>query len=351
MKGCWYIMKEALNLQTLKSNAKKKLNGYCRVCPVCDGRACAGEVPGVGGTGTGSSFMENVRALSAVKINLSAIHGETSPDTTISFFGQHLKTPIMAAPMVNYQINTGGGLAENEAAEAIMSGTHFAGSLAWVGDPVDEEMYSQWLEAMNRVGRGVVIIKPRLNQDSILEAFDKAQQNGAVAVGLDVDGAGLITMKLKGQPVGPKTVRQLMELSQSTKLPFIVKGIMTVQDAVKCAEAGVDCIVVSNHGGRVLDHTCGTADALSDIAKELKGRVTILVDGGIRSGTDVLKMLALGADGVLIGRPLIVAGYGGNAEGVEFLINKYTEELYASMILTGCANLQQIDGRILSRKF
>jgi len=343
-------VKKTIDLLTLKAEARKKLNGYCRVCPVCDGRACAGEVPGMGGTGTGASFMENVKALSAIKVNLSAVHDIISPDTTTSFFGQQLETPIMAAPMVNYPINTGSGLTERDAAEAIVTGSHLAGSLAWIGDPVDTAMYSSWLEAMHKVGRGVAIIKPRLNHDGILEAFAKATQNGAVAVGLDVDGAGLITMKLKGHPVGPKTSEQLRELSQSTNLPFIVKGIMTVQDAVKCAEAGVDAIVVSNHGGRVLDHTCGTADALPAIAKELKGRVTIFVDGGIRSGVDALKMLALGADGVLVGRPLIVGAYGANAEGVRFLINKYTEELYAAMILMGCANLHHIDSRILFEK-
>jgi len=344
-------MNTNLDLRTIKLEAKKKLNGYCRVCPICDGRACAGEVPGMGGTGTGESFMENVKALLSVKLNLSAVHDIVSPDTSASFFGQQIKTPIMSAPMVNYQLNTGGGLTEREAAEAIALGSHLAGSLTWIGDPVDAEMYAAWLEAMNNVGRGVAIIKPRINHDSILEAFDKAEKNGAVAVGIDVDGAGLITMKLKGQPVGPKTKAQLTELSKSTKLPFIVKGIMTVQDAVKCAEAGADTIVVSNHGGRVLDHTCGTADALPSIAKELKGKVSILVDGGIRSGVDALKMLALGADGVLVGRPLVVGAYGGNAEGVKFLINKYTEELYAAMILTGCANLQQIDSEILFKRF
>jgi len=339
-----------MDLRTLKAEARKKLTGYCRACPVCDGRVCAGEVPGMGGTGTGASFMENVKALSDIKLNLSAIHDVVSPDTTISFFGQQIKTPIMAAPMVNYQINTGGGLTEHDAAEAIVSGSHLAGSLAWIGDPVDTVMYSTWLEAIHNIGRGIVIIKPRLNHDSILEVFAKAEQKGAVAVGLDVDGAGLVTMKLKGQPVGPKTKEQIKELSQSTKLPFIVKGIMTVKDAVKCAEAGIHAIVVSNHGGRVLDHTCGTADALPAIAKELKGRVTIFVDGGIRSGLDVLKMLALGADGVLVGRPLIVGAYGGGVDGVKFLIKKYTEELYAAMILTGCANLQQIDSEILFKK-
>lgn len=343
-------MEKALDLKTIRSEAKRSLNGSCRVCPVCDGRACAGEVPGMGGTGTGSSFMENVKALAAIKLNLSAVHDSISPDTAMSFFGQQLTSPIMPAPMVNFPLNTGSGLTEREAAKAIATGSHLAGSLTWIGDPVDADMYSAWLDAMNSVGRGVAIIKPRVNHDSIIDAFEKAEKNGAVAVGIDVDGAGLITMKLKGQPVGPKTKQQLMELSQSTKLPFIVKGIMTVQDAVKCAEAGASTIVVSNHGGRVLDHTCGTADVLPAIAKELKGKVTILVDGGIRSGVDALKMLALGADGVLVGRPLVVGVHGGKAEGVKFLLNKYTQELYAAMILTGCDNLQQINSKILFNK-
>lgn len=340
-------MKDNLNLATIREEARKKLTGYCRVCPICDGRACAGEVPGMGGTGTGSSFMENVKSLAAIKLNLSAVHDVINPDTTATFFNQQIETPIMSAPMVNYPLNTGKNLTEKEAAQAIVTGSHLAGSLAWIGDPVDANMYQDWLEALKSVGRGVVIIKPRVDHDSIIGAFEKAEQNGAVAVGLDVDGAGLITMKLKGQPVGPKSTNQLMELAKSTKLPFVVKGIMTVQDAVKSAEAGANTIVVSNHGGRVLDHTCGTADVLPKIVKELKGKITILVDGGIRSGVDALKMLALGADGVLVGRPLVVGAHGGHAEGVKFLLNKYTQELYAAMILTGCKNIKDIDSRIL----
>lgn len=336
-----------MDLKTLRTSARQQLNGYCRVCPVCDGRACAGEVPGMGGTGTGGAFTENVKALSALKLNLSAIHDILSPDVTTSFFGQRVETPIMAAPMTNSLLNAGGGLTEGELAMAITTGCHLAGSIAWLGDPAEPSMYHEWLEAMSDFGRGVVIIKPRLNHDEILKMFSKAEQSGAVALGIDVDGAGLLTMKLKGQPVGPKTRELLQELSRSTKLPFIVKGIMTVEDAVKCAEAGVNAIVVSNHGGRVLDHTYGTATVLPLIAKEVKNHVTIFVDSGIRSGIDVLKMLALGADGVLIGRPLIMGAYGGRADGVRFLIQKYTEELYSGMILTGCASLSEIDSRIL----
>jgi len=330
-----------MDSKSIRSEARKKLIEYCRVCSVCDGRICAGEVPGMGGIGTGASFMENIRALATVKLNLSAVHDVLSPDTTGSFFGQKLETPIMIAPMVCTPGNVGTGLTEIEMITALMKGAHLAGSLGWLGGR------PEWVDPMRNDGGSVVIIKPHLDHDKIYKAFTKAEQNGAVAVGIDVDGAGLITMKLQGQPVGPKTMKQLVELSQASKLPFIVKGIMTVADAVKCAEAGVGAIVVSNHGGRVLDHTCGTADTLPLIAKELKGKITILVDGGVRSGVDALKMLALGADGVLIGRPLIAGACGGGAEGVAFLINRYTTELYTAMILTGCANLQQIGPEIL----
>lgn len=338
-----------MDLATLKTEARKKMNGYCRVCPACNGRACAGEVPGMGGTGSGASFMANFDALAAVKLNLSAIHDVLDPDTASSFFGQAIRSPIMAAPMVNSKLNAGGALSEKEMAEAITVGTHLAGSLTWLGAPLSNSY--EWYDAMEGVGRGVVIGKPLTDQDRIIETFRSAEKRGAVAVGIDVDGAGLVTMKLLGYPVGPKTISQLQELAQSTRLPFVVKGVMTAADAVKCAEAGVSAIVVSNHGGRVLDHTCGTAEALPAIANEVKGRMTVLVDGGVRSGTDVLKMLALGADGVLVGRPLIVGAYGGGAEGVKLLLEKYMAELYAAMILTGCASIKDIDSRILASRF
>lgn len=337
-----------MDLKVLHSIARQKLNGKCRICPICDGRACTGEVPGMGGTGTGESFKANVRALAEINLNLRTIHNASSPDTTANFLNQQLKTPIMAAPMTNSVLNAGGGLTEREMVTAIVMGSHLAGSMAWLGDPVDAAMYSDGLDAISSAGRGAVIIEPRIDHDNILHLFSQAEKAGAVAVGIDVDGAGLITMKLKGQPVGPKTKEQITELVQSTNLPFIVKGIMTVDEAITCAEAGVNAIVVSNHGGRVLDHTPGTADVLHQIAKTVKGKVTIFVDGGIRSGVDALKMLALGADGVLVGRPLIVGAYGGGADGVKFLIDKYTSELYTGMILTGCSSLAEITPRILS---
>jgi isopentenyl diphosphate isomerase/L-lactate dehydrogenase-like FMN-dependent dehydrogenase len=126
---------------------------------------------------------------------------------------------------------------------------------------------------------------------------------------------------------------------------------MTVEDAVLAAEAGAYGIVVSNHGGRVLDFSPGTADVLPAIASTLKDKVVILVDGGVRTGTDVLKMLALGADAVMLGRPFTIAAMGGLQTGVEKLIDKIKSELVQAMILTGTACISDVSSSILYDRF
>jgi len=339
-----------MDVKSMQVTAKKRMEGYCRVCPICNGRACAGEVPGMGGTGTGEAFTENVRALARIKLNMRTVHDGLEPDTNAVLFGQQLKSPIMGAPITGSGINAGGAITELEMISGIVEGSKLGGSLGWIGDPANPSMYEDGLAAIRAAGQGIAIIKPRIDQQEILQLFKLAEQAGAVALGLDLDGAGLITMALKGQPVGPKTVSQLKELISATSLPFIVKGIMTPDEAIKCVEAGVSAIVVSNHGGRVLDHTPGAADVLPAIVKAVKGKITILVDGGVRSGTDVLKLLALGAEGVLIGRPLIVAAYGGGVEGVQAVIEKYTAQLRAAMILTGCKSLKMITADVLFKE-
>ena len=164
---------------------------------------------------------------------------------------------------------------------------------------------------------------------------------------MDIDAAGLITLALHGKPVGPKTLEEIKEVVESTKLPFILKGIMTPDEAELAVKAGVSAIVVSNHGGRVLDQTPGVAEVLPEIANAVKGKVTILADGGVRSGVDVLKMLALGADAVLIGRPFVTASFGGAREGVKVYVENLKSELKSAMVLTGCKSVKNVDGRIL----
>jgi len=140
-------------------------------------------------------------------------------------------------------------------------------------------------------------------------------------------------------PLSPSTLRHIIK---STALPVIIKGVMTAEEAVETVDCGAAGLVVSNHGGRALDSTPGTAEVLPEIAAAVKGSIKIFIDGGIRSGEDVLKALALGAEAVLIGRPVAIAAVGGGVEGVEMLIRQLKDDLKKSMLLTGCGSLQLI---------
>ena len=159
---------------------------------------------------------------------------------------------------------------------------------------------------------------------------------------VDKEGAAL---HYYGGTVYPKSVADMKELvKMCAPLPFIVKGVMSAKGALKAAEAGVYGIVVSNHGGRVLDSSPATAEVLPEIRAALgeNSPVKIFMDGGIRTGLDVFKAIALGADAVLIGRPIITASFGGGAEGVEMYLKKVAAELVATMLMTGAANLKEI---------
>lgn len=130
--------------------------------------------------------------------------------------------------------------------------------------------------------------------------------------------------------------------------PLIVKGILDPDDARHCVEAGVDGLVVSNHGGRQLDGVLSTARALPAIAEAVDGRLTVLVDGGVRSGLDVVRMLALGAKGVLLGRAWAYALAAEGGAGVETLLDLFAAEMRIAMALTGVTRVEQIDAGILS---
>lgn len=310
-----------MNYNETRKKAKENLNGACRVCPVCDGKACAGEVPGMGGKGTGDAFKVNIEALSQVKLNMRVIHNAINPDTSIEIFGKKMSIPVFAAPVSGTTLNMGGKFNEMEYISWVIGGCLDGGILPMVGDTAVDSFLLDNLEELKKFkGEGIVIIKPWENSN-VIKKIKLAEVAGAIAVGMDIDAAGLITLALHGKPVGPKNVEAIREIASSTKLPFILKGIMTVDEALLAVEAGVDAIVVSNHGGRVLDQTPGVADVLYEIAEAVKGKVKILADGGVRNGVDVLKMIALGADAVLIGRPFVTASFGGQREGVKNYID------------------------------
>ena len=190
-------------------------------------------------------------------------------------------------------------------------------------------------------GAADFVVKPWDNA-TVAKKMSMARESGCFALAMDIDAAGLPFLQNLTPPAGSKTVEQLQEIAKSAGVPFILKGIMTVSGAEKAVEAGAAGIVVSNHGGRVLDDCPATAEVLADIVAAVDGRAKILVDGGIRTGNDVFKALALGADGVLIARPFVTAVYGGGADGVAAYTEKLGSELADTMRLCGAPTLDAI---------
>ena len=337
-------------MKEVRKIARELMTGYCRVCPVCNGKACAGEVPGMGGLGTGSAFMSNVQALASYTFNMRLVHDVVEPDTSISLLGLNLSMPILAAPIGGVSFNMGGKRTESEYITSIIDGCREKGLIGCVGDGVPPFIHESGFAAIKAAGgHGIPFIKP-WEEAEFGEKLTKAKDTGAPIIGMDIDAAGLVTLRKMGRPVSPKTRDALREIIRSSGTRFIVKGIMTVEDAELALEAGAAAIVISNHGGRVLDHTPGTAEVVQGIAAKMKGRLGVIVDGGIRSGADVLKMLALGADAVMIGRPFSIAAMGGLTHGVTTFIETLATELVQAMIMTGTRNIASVNDSILYRR-
>ena len=132
--------------------------------------------------------------------------------------------------------------------------------------------------------------------------------------------------------------RDLEWLRSVSSLPLVVKGILTSEDAVLACEAGAEGVVVSNHGGRQLDGVAASIDALPEVVEAVGDRAEVLMDGGIRRGTDVVKALALGAQAVLVGRAPLYGLAVGGAEGVERVLELLREEVVLALALCGCAS-------------
>ncbi len=346
-----------MSVEEHREIAKQKMKGKCGVYRLCDGgdnKICQGHSYGspigFGGVGSGAAFKNNISALEKLNLKMRVIGENYTPDTTYDFFGHKITMPIMGASITG--VNSFGGdaaITEPEFCKATVLGAKEAGTIGWRGDTYTYDFdfmpcYDAICNAAS--GWGVKISKPR-DQETLKRVFKMYEEGGALAVGTDVDGCGSTIMAAHNKPVFRKSIDDIKELVQSTKLPFIVKGIMCAEDAVAAVEAGVSAVVVSNHGGRVLDHTVGTADALFDVVDAVKGKVKIIADGGVRTGYDVLKMLAIGADSVLFGRDIVRAAVGGGVEGVKAFFELQQKTLVKAMKMTNVATLEDISRDII----
>ena len=331
-----------MTYQEILANARTCMGPYCKSCPTCNGLACKNTVPGPGAKGIGTGFIRNYQKWQELCVNMDTICENKPVDTSFELFGHKVDIPVFAAPVGAMQLHYGDKYDDLTYNDILVSACAQAGIAAFTGDGTNPAVMEAAAGALKKNGgRGVPTVKP-WNMDTIREKMELVKTADPFAIAMDIDAAGLPFLKNLTPPAGSKTVEELKEIARIAGKPFILKGIMTVNGALKALEAGASGIVVSNHGGRVLDQCPATAEVLPAIADAVGGRMTVLVDGGIRTGMDVFKALALGADAVLIGRPFVNMVYGGGAEGVRVYVDKLKAELADTMAMCGAHSLSDI---------
>lgn len=265
------------------------------------------------------------------------------PNTEFTLYGKKFATPIMTAALSHlgeYKPGVTCGIVE------YAKGAYMAGAVHWIGMGSDEEF-----RAVTETGAQTIrIIKPYADEEKIYSRIRCAEKCGALAVGMDIDHMFDHTGNpdvCVGEQMEVKSSAKLKEYIDSTKLPFVIKGVLSVRDAVKCAEIGAKGIVVSHHGGR-LDYAVPPLLLLPDIVKAVGDKMPIFVDCGICSGMDAYKALALGATAVSVGNHLIPYVIGG-ANAVAERIGAMTDELRGAMAYTGVKTADEFDESVIHR--
>ena len=338
-----------MDYKEVLAQAKGNIGPFCKACAVCNGVRCRNTIPGPGAKGVGDVAIRNYNEWQKIRINMDTLCENVTPDTSVTLFGKEMVVPVFAGPVGAVKLHYGDKYTDEEYNDIIISGAKQAGIAAFTGDGTNPLVMQAAAKAIKKYeGCGIPTIKP-WNIDTVKEKFDLIKDSGCFAVAMDVDAAGLPFLKNMTPPAGSKTVEQLREIVELSPAPFIVKGVMTVAGALKAKQAGASAIVVSNHGGRVLDGCPSTAEVLPAIAKAVGDDMTIIVDGGIRTGLDIFRAIALGADAVIIARPYVTSVYGAAEEGVKVYTEKLRAELSDVMSMCGAKTIKDINSDMLFR--
>ena len=261
------------------------------------------------------------------------------PSTKLELYGETFDTPVMMAALSHLDSVHENGMAE------MARGAKAANAVNWAGMGDEAE-----LEKIVATGaRTVKIIKPYADNDYIFRRIEHAEKCGVLAVGMDIDhsynGKGQYD-NILGLQMSCKSLKEIKEFVNATKLPFVIKGVLSEQDAYKCLEAGVRGIVVSHHHS-IMKYAVPPLMILPKIARIINHRIPIFVDCGVASGMDVFKALALGADAVSAGRIIMGPLGTDGAEGVKNMILNMTEELAGAMARTCSPDIRRIDSSVI----
>ncbi|MCL2059410.1 MAG: alpha-hydroxy-acid oxidizing protein [Oscillospiraceae bacterium] len=257
------------------------------------------------------------------------------PSIEYELFGSVFSTPIMTAALSHLNRTHPDGMVE------LARGAAAANAVMWAGMGDDSE-----LERIIATGaKTIKIIKPYADEDLIMKKIEHAERHGALAVGMDLDHAFSRRGgydKVLGHEMRPKSQADIVRYVRSTNLPFVIKGVLSAQDAQKCLESDVSGIVVSHHHG-VIDYAVPPLMVLPEIADVIGGQIPIFIDCAIERGYDVFKALALGANAASVGRALMPPLAKDGAEGVKRAIEAMSTELAYAMAMTGSPDPASID--------
>lgn len=264
------------------------------------------------------------------------------PSTVFELYGEVFSTPIMTAALSHLDRVRPNGMTE------LAKGAFAANAVMWAGMTDDDE-----IESITATGAKIVeIIKPYADNNAIFKKIEHAEKCGAFAVGMDIDHAFDKKGKhgnVLGHPMAPKTLDDLKSYIRATKLPFIVKGVLSESDAYKCIEAGARGIVISHHHG-ILDYAVPPLMVLPKIAKIVGHEIPVFVDCCVSSGIDAFKALALGASAVSVGRALMDPLRDDGEKGVYNKIKDMTEELAGAMARTCSPDITHIDPAVIWKR-
>jgi 4-hydroxymandelate oxidase len=293
-------------------------------------------------SGGGVSLAEAASSWAALRLRPRVLRDVSAVDTSLTLYGAALSTPVLVAPTAHH------GRVHPLGENATSAGSAAAGSLLVVAtrsdQPVEALVGPFWWQTY--------VLKDRAHTRTMAL---RARDAGAQAIVVTGDSPYILGRQgglrvplgdLEQDPAG--TLDVIAWLAEATGLPVLVKGVLRGDDASNCLDAGAAGIIVSNHGGRQLDRVVSTAAALPEVVAAVGERVPVLVDGGLRSGLDVLCALALGAAAVLVGKPVLWALAADGAAGVEACLSALTTDLRQAMALAGCPSLDDVTADLLA---
>ncbi|MGH7873872.1 MAG: alpha-hydroxy-acid oxidizing protein [Candidatus Binatia bacterium] len=300
-----------------------------------------------GAAETKATFHRNPRAFQRYLFRQKIFHDVSEPDISVELFGQTLPTPAITAPVGSFVL-----ISENAERE-VAEGTERAGAMMFTSQAAKFDPRG-WRNAT----KSPLVFMAYMNRgrEEISQYAKTAADLGFAAVGITMDTVKpvkigdevpLSTKDGKPRKGHKSTPKDIEWMKQQVSLPVVVKGIMGADDARAAVNSGADALIVSNHGGRILDFNRSALEALPEVLAAVDGKVPVLLDSGIRSGGDIVKALALGAKAVLIGRPIAwgVGAFG--AAGVERVFAIFAEEMQRVLTMTGVARVRDVTPAIL----